>query len=214
VNADMRFQFFARLRSATPVPKTELNYQSNFQLLIAVILSAQATDVSVNKATKALFSVAPDAKKMVALKEQKLKQYIKTIGLFNTKASNVFKTCRILCEEYGGVVPCTRAELEALPGVGRKTANVILNTAFGEPTIAVDTHIFRVSNRTKLARGKTPLQVEKNLIKRIPADFHRYAHHWLIMHGRYTCLARSPKCGECLVSDCCSWNQKGNHSGI
>lgn len=126
----------------------------------------------------------------------------------------MFKTCRILCEEYSGVVPSTRSELEALPGVGRKTANVILNTAFGEPTIAVDTHIFRVSNRTKLAPGKTPLQVEKNLMKRIPADFHRYAHHWLIMHGRYTCLARSPKCGECSVSDCCSWNKKGNHSGV
>jgi len=214
VNADMRFQFFDRLRSVTPIPKTELNYQSNFQLLIAVILSAQATDVSVNKATKALFAVAPDAKKMVALKEKNLKEYIKTIGLFNTKASNVFKTCRILCEEYGGAVPGTRSELEALPGVGRKTANVVLNTAFGEPTIAVDTHIFRVSNRTKLAPGKTPLQVEKNLMKRIPADFHRYAHHWLILHGRYTCLARAPKCGECLVSDCCSWNNKGKHSVI
>jgi endonuclease-3 len=213
MNAEMRVEFFKRLKEANAVPKTELNYESNFQLLIAVILSAQATDVSVNKATKSLFMVAPNAHKMGELDEEALKGHIKTIGLFNTKAANVYKTCRILLEKHGGVVPCSRRDLEALPGVGRKTANVILNTAFGEPTIAVDTHIFRVANRTKLAPGKTPLQVERSLIKRIPDDFHRYAHHWLIMHGRYTCRARSPKCGSCLVSDCCSWNDKGKYNG-
>jgi endonuclease III len=212
VNADKRFEFFKRLREENPIPKTELNYGSNFQLLIAVILSAQATDLSVNKATKNLFAIAPTAERMALLDEETVKKKIKTIGLFNTKAANVYKTCRILLKKYGGRVPCSRSELEALPGVGRKTANVILNTAFGEPTIAVDTHIFRVSNRTKLAPGKTPLQVEKNLMKKIHTDFHRYAHHWLILHGRYTCLARSPKCGSCVVSDYCSWSEKKKYN--
>ncbi len=203
-----RRQFFERLQAANPAPTTELAYETPFQLLIAVILSAQATDVSVNKATRALFREAPDAAAMCELGEERLRAHIQTIGLFNTKAKNVLKTCRILCEEHGGEVPRTRAELEKLPGVGRKTANVILNTAFGEPTIAVDTHIFRVSNRTGLAPGKNVLEVEKKLLRRVPEEFRADAHHWLILHGRYVCKARKPECPRCVVSDLCRYRQK------
>lgn len=200
--------FFSRLREQRPQPKTELRYSSPFQLLIAVLLSAQATDVSVNKATQQLFLDAPDAKHMYALGVEKLKTYIKTIGLFNAKAENVIKTCKILLEHYHGEVPQQRAQLEALPGVGRKTANVVLNTAFGQPTMAVDTHIFRLSNRTGLAKGKDVLAVELKLLKVIPAEFLLDAHHWLILHGRYCCTARKPKCGECLVADVCNWKER------
>ncbi len=203
-----RQAFFERLRAANPAPTTELAYESPFQLLIAVILSAQATDVSVNKATRALFREAPDARSMLQLGEARVRQHIQTIGLFNTKARNVIKTCRLLCEEHGGEVPDTRAALEKLPGVGRKTANVILNTAFGQPTIAVDTHIFRVSNRTGLAPGANVLEVEKKLLRRVPKEFLLDAHHWLILHGRYTCTARRPRCGDCIVADLCSYKKK------
>ena len=186
-----------------PEPTTELNYDSVFELLIAVILSAQATDVSVNLATKKLYAIANTPKTIRDLGLDELKQYIKTIGLFNTKAVNVIKTCNLLIERHDCVVPQTREQLEALPGVGRKTANVILNTAFGQPTIAVDTHIFRVSNRTGIAPGKDVLEVEKNLLKRVPDRFKLDAHHWLILHGRYTCIARKPKCDACILSDLC-----------
>lgn len=191
-----------------PAPTTELRYSNPFELLIAVVLSAQATDVSVNKATDKLFGVARTPEAILDLGVNGLKPYIRTIGLFNGKANNIIKTCRILIEQHASEVPRTRAELEALPGVGRKTANVVLNTAFGEPTIAVDTHIFRVSNRTGLAKGKTPLEVEKRLVKLTPDEFKKDAHHWLILHGRYTCKARKPLCGECPIIEWCEYRNK------
>ncbi|ENW19018.1 endonuclease III [Acinetobacter haemolyticus] len=197
--------FFERLREQRPNPQTELNYSSPFELLIAVMLSAQATDVSVNKATDKLYPIANTAQAILNLGVDGLKEYIKTIGLYNAKAENVIKTCQILVNQYQGQVPETRKELEALPGVGRKTANVVLNTAFGQSTMAVDTHIFRVGNRTGLAIGKNVLEVEARLIKVIPKEFIIDAHHWLILHGRYCCIARKPKCGECIVSDVCHW---------
>ena len=197
--------FFERLREQRPGPRTELNYSSPFELLIAVMLSAQATDVSVNKATDKLYPVANTAQAILNLGVEGLKTYIKTIGLYNAKAENVIKTCQILVDQYQGQVPETRQQLEALPGVGRKTANVVLNTAFGQPTMAVDTHIFRVGNRTGLAVGKNVLEVEHRLIKVIPKEFILDAHHWLILHGRYCCIARKPKCGECVVADVCNW---------
>jgi endonuclease-3 len=201
-------EFFKRLQSIEPEPVTELVYRSPFELLIAVMLSAQATDVSVNKATRGLFKVAPTAQRMLELGVDGVKEHIRTIGLFNTKASNVIKTCQILQDQYSGTVPEDRAALEQLPGVGRKTANVVLNTAFGKPTIAVDTHIFRVSNRTGLAPGKTPLQVELKLLKAVPKPYLQHAHHWLILHGRYTCKARKPNCPECIVRDLCAFKSK------
>ena len=201
-------QFYARLRDANSAPTTELAYATPFQLLIAVILSAQATDVGVNKATTKLFPVAPTPEAMLALGVDGLTDYIKTIGLFRTKAKNVIATCRMLVELHGGQVPEDRAALEALPGVGRKTANVVLNTAFGHPTIAVDTHIFRLGNRTGLAPGKTPLEVEKKLLRVTPAQFAKDAHHWLILHGRYVCKARKPDCGRCVVADLCRYQGK------
>ena len=197
--------FFERLREQRPSPRTELNYSSPFELLIAVMLSAQATDVSVNKATDKLYPVANTAQAILNLGVEGLKAYIKTIGLYNAKAENVIKTCQILLDQYQGQVPETRQQLEALPGVGRKTANVVLNTAFGQPTMAVDTHIFRVGNRTGLAVGKNVLEVEHRLIKVIPKEFILDAHHWLILHGRYCCIARKPKCFECVVADVCNW---------
>ena len=203
-----RSEFFRRLQSVMPEPTTELEYTSPFELLIAVILSAQATDVSVNKATQKLYPVANTPDQIARLGVEGLKPFIRTIGLFNSKAENIIKTCRILTKEHGGEVPRDRKSLEALPGVGRKTANVVLNTAFGEPTIAVDTHIFRVSNRTGLAPGKTPLQVELKLLKVVPEEFKKEAHHWLILHGRYTCKARKPNCPECIVKDLCSFKLK------
>jgi endonuclease-3 len=203
-----RIEFFRRLRSVNPEPRTELSYSSPFELLIAVILSAQATDVGVNKATSRLFPVANTPRAILELGIDGLKAYIRTIGLYNAKAENIIKTCRILIERHGGEVPRDRVALEALPGVGRKTANVVLNTAFGEPTIAVDTHIFRVANRTGLAAGKTPLAVEKALMKAVPDEFLRDAHHWLILHGRYTCKARKPNCPECIVRDLCVYKPK------
>ncbi|MCC5863584.1 MAG: endonuclease III [Wenzhouxiangella sp.] len=206
-----RVEFFRRLAEINPKPETELNYSSPFELLVAVTLSAQATDVGVNKATARLFPVANTPEAILALGEDGLKHYIKTIGLFNSKAKNVIAACRILIERHGGEVPNTRAELEALPGVGRKTANVVLNTAFGQPAMAVDTHIFRVANRTRLAPGKTPLAVEKALLKRVPADYLLDAHHWLILHGRYTCKARKPLCAQCPVLDLCRWKDRTKH---
>ncbi len=210
-----RKEFFRRLADINPNPETELNYTTPFELLVAVTLSAQATDVGVNKATSRLFPVANTPERILALGEDGLKHYIKTIGLFNTKAKNVIAACRLLIERHDGEVPDNRADLEALPGVGRKTANVVLNTAFGQSTMAVDTHIFRVSNRTGLAPGKTPLAVEKSLLRRVPADYLRHAHHWLILHGRYTCRARSPKCAHCPVLDLCRWKNKNlNADGV
>ena len=203
-----RHKIFKRLESQNPSPTTELNYTSSFELLIAVILSAQATDISVNKATGKLFKHANSPEKIIKMGKAKLKENIKTIGLFNTKAENVLKTCRILLDDHKGEVPRTREELESLPGVGRKTANVILNTAFGQPTIAVDTHIFRVSNRTGLAVGKDVRKVEDALMKFVPNEFKQHAHHWLILHGRYTCLARKPRCGSCLIEDLCEFKEK------
>ena len=200
--------FFDRLREQRPHPETELNYSSPFELLIAVMLSAQATDISVNKATDKLYPVANTAQSIFALGVDGLKQYIKTIGLYNSKAENVIKTCQILIMQYQGQVPETRPQLEALPGVGRKTANVVLNTAFGQPTMAVDTHIFRVGNRTGLAVGKNVLEVEQRLMKVIPKEFIVDAHHWLILHGRYCCIARKPKCNECIVSEVCNWSDR------
>ena len=208
MNGDKRAEIYRRLRDSNPHPTTELNYENPFQLLIAVILSAQATDIGVNKATKSLFAIAKSPAAILDLGEAGLKGYIKTIGLFNSKASNVMKTCRLLVDNHDSEVPHTREELEALPGVGRKTANVILNTAFGEPTIAVDTHIFRVSNRTKLAPGKTPLEVEKKLLKFTPDEFKLDAHHWLILHGRYVCKARKPDCPACPILDLCEYRGK------
>lgn len=212
MNKANREEFFRRLKAQDPAPRTELEYDSDFQLLIAVILSAQATDVSVNKATPALFAASPDAAAMLSLGDEGLKTYIRSIGLFNSKARNIIKTCAILVDSYGGSVPRERKELEALPGVGRKTANVILNTAFGEPAIAVDTHIFRVANRTRLAPGKTPLAVEKSLLKSVPKSYLLNAHHWLILHGRYTCSARSPRCGDCSLFDICEWREKDRYA--
>ena len=208
MNADKRHEIYARLARENPAPTTELRYQSNFELLVAVILSAQATDVSVNKATEQLFRVASTPKAIVDLGESRLKRYIKTIGLFNTKAANIVKMAKVLLERHDGEVPRTRAELEALPGVGRKTANVILNTAFGEPTIAVDTHIFRLANRTGLAPGKNVLEVERRLDRVTPAQFKRDAHHWLILHGRYVCKARKPECARCVIADLCEYRNK------
>jgi len=208
LNAEKRVEILSRLRTENPNPETELKYDSVFELLISVILSAQATDVSVNKATEKLYSVANTPEAISALGLNKLKRYVKTIGLYNTKAENIIKTCRILTTEHSSEVPRTREALEALPGVGRKTANVVLNTAFGEPTMAVDTHIFRISNRTKFAPGKNVLQVEKKLLKVIPDEFIRDSHHWLILHGRYICTARKPRCGACVISDLCEFKDK------
>ncbi|MDG1113757.1 MAG: endonuclease III [Pseudomonadales bacterium] len=208
MNREKRTAFLSTLRQENPAPTTELEYDSTFQLLIAVILSAQSTDVGVNKATRKLFPVAGTPKAIADLEVDGLKPYIKTIGLFNSKAENIIKTCNRLLTEHAGNVPTTRDALEALPGVGRKTANVVLNTAFGEPTMAVDTHIFRVSNRTRFAPGKNVLQVEKKLLKVIPDEFIRDAHHWFILHGRYTCTARNPKCAACTVFDLCEYPQR------
>ncbi len=208
MNKEKRIAMLSRWRAANPKPETELEYSSPFELLIAVLLSAQATDVSVNKATKGLFAAAPTPAAMLALGVDGIKHFIKTIGLFNTKAENVMKTCQILQEKHGGQVPENREALEALPGVGRKTANVVLNTAFGWPTIAVDTHIFRVSNRMNFAPGKNVDEVEAKLLKVVPAEFKVDVHHWLILHGRYTCVARKPKCGSCLVEDLCEFKEK------
>jgi len=208
MNREKRTEIFTRLRAANPEPTTELEYHSPFELLIAVILSAQATDKGVNKATAKLFPVANTPESILALGENGLKQYIKTIGLYNSKAKNIITTCQVLIEQHNSEVPDDRKALQALPGVGRKTANVILNTAFGQPTMAVDTHIFRVSNRTGIASGKTVLSVEKKLLKFIPKEFLTDAHHWLILHGRYICIARSPKCGECIICDLCEYRKK------
>ena len=199
---------FARLRAANPKPETELNYSDPFTLLVAVVLSAQATDVSVNKATGPLFAAAATPEAMLALGEDRLRGFVKTIGLYNSKAKNVLALCALLVERHGGAVPRDRALLEALPGVGRKTANVVLNTIWGDPVIAVDTHVFRVANRLRLAPGATPLAVELGLEQAIPAEFLRDAHHWMILHGRYTCVARRPLCGACPVSDLCPWPEK------
>ena len=199
---------FSRFRAANPEPKGELEHINTFTLLVAVVLSAQATDAGVNKATRALFAIADTPQAMLALGEEKLRDYIKTIGLFRTKAKNVIALSERLISAHGGAVPRTREELQALPGVGRKTANVVLNIAFGEPTIAVDTHLFRVGNRTGLAPGKDPLEVELGLERVIPAEFKRHAHHWLILHGRYTCIARKPLCEKCVINDLCRWPEK------
>lgn len=208
MNKDKRTQIFQRLQKQNPHPTTELNYSSSFELLVAVILSAQATDVGVNKATSQLYAVANTPQKILDLGVDGLKSYIKTIGLFNGKADNIIKTCRILIEQHQGKVPNTREELEALPGVGRKTANVVLNTAFNQPTLAVDTHIFRVSNRTGIAPGKNVLDVENRLVRLTPKTFLMDAHHWLILHGRYVCKARKPQCGSCLIEDLCEFKDK------
>ena len=208
MTSPQRVAFFERLQAQNPSPQTELVYHSTFELLIAVMLSAQATDVSVNKATAPLFAVANTPATLLRLGEAGVAQYIKSIGLYKTKAANVIKTCALLLEHHAGEVPTNREALEALPGVGRKTANVVLNTAFRQIAMAVDTHIFRVSNRTGLAPGKTVLAVEHALMKRVPKDFLLDAHHWLILHGRYTCKARTPECGACIVRDLCQYNQK------
>jgi len=208
MNAQQRAEIFRRLRKVNPNPTTELQYSTPFQLLIAVILSAQATDVGVNKATRRLFPIAGTPQAILDLGEEKLKSYISTIGLYNAKAKNVIAACRMLIERHGGAVPRTREALEELPGVGRKTANVVLNTAFGESTIAVDTHIFRVANRTGLAPGKTVRAVEDKLEKNVPAEFKRNAHHWLILHGRYVCTARKPDCPQCIIRDLCEYRHK------
>ena len=212
MNRVKREKIFAALKAQNPAPTTELHYQTPFELLVSVILSAQATDVGVNKATKTLFKAAATPAALLALGESGLKAHIKSIGLFNTKAKNIIKTCQLLAERHGGEVPQEREALEELPGVGRKTANVILNTAFGQPVIAVDTHIFRVSNRTGLAPGKDVLEVERGLHKFVPDDYKQDAHHWLILHGRYTCAARKPKCGACLIYDWCEWGEKSKFS--
>lgn len=208
MNKTKRTEIFNRLKNANPAPTTELVYTNTFQLLVSVILSAQATDTSVVKATRPLYKKVKTPKAMLKLGEEKLREYVKTIGLYNTKARNIVKTCRILIDEHNSKVPEDRKALEALPGVGRKTANVVLNTAFGHPTIAVDTHIFRVSNRTGIAPGKTVLEVEKKLLKFVPDDFKHDAHHWLILHGRYTCIARKPRCGSCVIEDLCEFTKK------
>ncbi|HET6546561.1 MAG TPA: endonuclease III [Rhodanobacteraceae bacterium] len=201
-------ELFERLRELDPQPRSELDYSTPFELLVAVILSAQATDVGVNKATRRLFAIAGTPEKMLALGEDRLKRHIASIGLFNTKARNILATCRLLIERHGGQVPPSREALEALPGVGRKTAGVVLNSAFGEPLIAVDTHIFRVANRTGLARGRTVRAVEDRLAKVVPAEFRQGAHHWLILHGRYVCKARKPRCPECVIRDLCAYPAK------
>lgn len=208
MNKTKRIEIFKRLRTNNPKPTTELHYQTPFELLISVILSAQATDVSVNKATGPLFAKANTPAAIKALGVERLKRYIRTIGLFNTKAANIIRTCTMLLKEYGGEVPEDRSALETLPGVGRKTANVVLNTAFGHPTIAVDTHIFRVSNRTKVAPGKTVREVEDKLLCVVPEEFKHDAHHWLILHGRYVCIARKPRCGSCVIEDLCEFRGK------
>ncbi|MBT9433143.1 endonuclease III [Candidatus Sodalis endolongispinus] len=208
MNKSKRYDILCRLRANNPQPTTELMYRSPFELLIAVLLSAQATDVSVNKATSQLFPAASTPQSMLALGVEGVKSYIKSIGLFNTKAENIIKTCRLLLERHQGEVPQDRAALEALPGVGRKTANVVLNTAFGWPTIAVDTHIFRVANRTRFAVGKDVEAVEHKLLDVVPGEFKVDCHHWFILHGRYTCIARKPRCGACLIEDLCEYDQK------
>jgi endonuclease-3 len=208
MNAAKRREIFLRLQAANPHPTTELEYRTPFELLVAVILSAQATDVSVNHATRQLFPIANTPQAILALGEKKLSAFIQRIGLYKTKAKHVMQTCRLLVERHGGAVPQTREDLEALPGVGRKTANVILNTAFGQPTIAVDTHIFRLANRIGLAPGKTVLEVENKLLKVVPDEFKHDAHHWLILHGRYVCQARKPKCGTCIIHDLCEYKDK------
>lgn len=208
MNKLKRSEIFARLKAEDPKPTTELEYSTPFELLVAVALSAQSTDKGVNKATRKLFAIANTPDKILKLGESGLKKYIKTIGLYNTKAANIIKTCKLLIDLHDSEVPDDQSSLEALPGVGRKTANVVRNTAFGHPTIAVDTHIFRVSNRTKIAPGKNVLEVEKKLIKFIPEGYKLDAHHWLILHGRYTCIARKPRCGSCIIEDLCEFKQK------
>ena len=208
MNDGKRAGIFARLAAADPDPRSELEYANEFELLVAVILSAQATDRSVNRVTPKLFAVAGTPESMIALGLGRLKRHIRTIGLYNNKAKSIMATSRALIAEHGGRVPRTREALEALPGVGRKTANVILNVAFGEPTIAVDTHIFRVANRTRLAPGRTPLEVERGLLRHTPAAYRRHAHHWLILHGRYVCVARAPKCKACIINDLCEYPDK------
>jgi endonuclease-3 len=208
MNRAIRREIFERLRAENPEPTTELNYSTPFELLVAVLLSAQATDKGVNKATARLFPLANTPAAMLELGEDGVREQIKTIGLFNSKSKNLIKTCRLLLERHGGEVPCSREALEALPGVGRKTANVVLNTAFGEPTIAVDTHIFRVANRTRIARGKNVDEVEQRLLRLVPREFRHDAHHWLILHGRYTCIARRPRCGACPIEDLCEYRDK------
>lgn len=208
MNANKRRAIFLRLQAANPQPATELEYRTPFELLVAVLLSAQATDVSVNAATRQLFPVATTPQAMLALGEERLREFIQRIGLYQTKARHLMQTCRILVEQHGGIVPHTREALETLPGVGRKTANVILNTAFGQPTIAVDTHVFRVANRIGLAPGATVLEVENQLLEVVPEEFRHNAHHWLILHGRYVCRARKPKCGICLINDLCEYENK------
>ncbi len=208
MNREKRTEIFRRLQAENPAPTTELNYTTPFELLVAVLLSAQATDKGVNKATSKLFPVANTPESILALGVEELKQYIKTIGLFNTKAENLIKTCTILIKEHHSVIPQTREALEKLPGVGRKTANVILNTAFGQPTLAVDTHIFRISNRTKIAPGKNVLEVELGLLRFIPKEYLLNAHHWLILHGRYVCIARKPRCEACIIEDLCEFKDK------
>lgn len=212
MNAAKRAEIFARLAAANANPETELEYDSAFELLVAVLLSAQATDVGVNRATRKLFPLANTPAAILELGEAGVKKYISTIGLYNSKAANLIKTCEILLQEHGGEVPHEREALEQLPGVGRKTANVVLNTWFGEPTIAVDTHIFRVSNRTRLARGKTPLEVEQRLLRWVPEEYKRNAHHWLILHGRYCCIARKPKCADCMIYDLCEWPERRQYA--
>lgn len=208
MNKEKRIEIFSRLRDNNPEPTTELNFSNPFELLIAVILSAQSTDKGVNKATDKLFAAANTPEEIYALGEEGLKEYIKTIGLYNSKGKNIIKTCQILIEKHNSQIPEDRKALEALPGVGRKTANVVLNTAFGHPTMAVDTHIFRVSNRTKIAHGKDVVEVEKRLLRLVPDEFMLNAHHWLILHGRYICTARKPRCGACLIEDVCEFNKK------
>ena len=208
MNPAKRLEIFTRFRAAKPHPKTELEYSTPFELLVAVLLSAQATDVSVNAATRQLFPAANTPQALLDLGEEKLREYVQRIGLYQTKSRHIMQSCRLLVEQHGGKVPQTREELEALPGVGRKTANVILNTAFGQPTIAVDTHVFRVANRTGLAPGKNVLEVEDKLLKAVPDEFRHDAHHWLILHGRYVCQARKPKCGICIINDLCEYEEK------
>ena len=208
MNAAKRHEIFRRFRAANPKPKTELEHRTPFELLVAVVLSAQATDKGVNLATRELFRHANTPAAILALGERGLERFVKTIGLYRMKTKNIIATCRILLKEYGGEVPRTREALEALPGVGRKTANVVMNVAFGEPTIAVDTHIFRVANRTNIAPGKDPFEVEQRLLKFVPAEFVPYAHHWLILHGRYVCVARKPKCPACIIRDLCEYRPK------
>jgi endonuclease-3 len=208
MNPAKRLEIFTRFRTANPHPTTELEYSTPFELLAAVILSAQATDVSVNAATRHLFPVASTPQALLKLGEERLREYVQRIGLYQTKSKHIIRMCRLLLEKHGGQVPQTREELEALPGVGRKTANVVLNTAFGQPTIAVDTHIFRVANRTGIATGKDVLEVERKLLKFVPDEFKHDAHHWLILHGRYICQARKPKCPQCLILDLCEYKEK------